>query len=87
MTKGLKLLFPILAFAVLAGCASQPSINHWGEVPGFWMGIWHGFTVPFALIAELFSNVRIYAFPNSGGWYDLGFFLGVGGLSGIGLFR
>jgi hypothetical protein len=40
------------------------------------MGFWHGLTILFSLIGSIFTDVRIYAFPNSGGWYDLGFFLG-----------
>jgi hypothetical protein len=41
------------------------------------MGVWNGLTVFFGLIGHLFDNsIRIYAFPNSGGWYDFGFFLG-----------
>jgi len=31
----------------------------------------------FSLVASLFSDVRIYAFPNAGGWYDTGYVLGV----------
>ena len=41
------------------------------------MGLLHGFLVLFSLIGSIFTDVRIYAFPNSGGWYDLGFVLGV----------
>jgi len=44
--------------------------------PGFWMGLLHGFIVPGSLIASIWNDVRIYAFPNNGGWYDLGFTLG-----------
>jgi hypothetical protein len=35
------------------------------------------FLAPFALIGGLLLEVRIYAFPNSGWWYDLGFMLGL----------
>lgn len=40
------------------------------------LGLLHGFTCLFALIGELFTDYRIYAFPNSGGFYDLGFVIG-----------
>ena len=40
---------------------------------------------PFALIASLFSDARIYAFPNAGGWYDLGYYLGIAGALGGGI--
>jgi hypothetical protein len=38
----------------------------------------------FSLIASLFVDVRIYAYPNSGWWYDLGFILGVMAFYGSG---
>ena len=46
-------------------------------------GAWStGSIAPFALIAEIFTDVRIYEFPNKGGWYDLGFMLGVSSWGG-----
>jgi hypothetical protein len=52
-------------------------------IPGFWRGLWHGFITPIAFLVSLVSNdVRIYAFPNAGRWYDFGFMLGIGGFSG-----
>ena len=54
------------AHAVVAGAA------------GFWAGLWHGLIFPLAWIASLFlPQVAIYAVPNSGGWYDFGYFLGI----------
>lgn len=65
-----------LAFLLaLAGCATQPP--H-GKAPGFLMGLLHGLEVPFSLVGSLFLRVRIYAFPNAGFGYDLGFVLGFG---------
>jgi hypothetical protein len=61
---------------VLAGCAGQPPPPG-TELPGFWWGLVHGIIAPFALIAEIFTDVRIYEFPNRGGWYDFGFMLGI----------
>ena len=52
--------------------------------PGFWLGLVQGFVAPFALIVNLFTDVRIYAFPNAGGWYDLGYLLGVAAVLGGG---
>jgi hypothetical protein len=66
---------------LLAGCATQPAPIA-DNPPGFFMGLWNGFTIFFSLIGSIFWNVRIYAFPNSGGWYDFGFFLGVGSWCG-----
>jgi hypothetical protein len=65
------------ASALLAACASQPDPASYGA-PGFFMALAHGFLAPFALIGGIFMDVRVYAFPNSGWWYDLGFLLGLG---------
>ena len=46
--------------------------------PGFWFGLWHGIIFPLAWIASLFTDkVAIYSVPNSGGWYDFGYFVGI----------
>jgi hypothetical protein len=77
---------PLLTIAIaglLAACATQPTPSAF-EPPGFWLGLVHGFVSPFALIGGFFTNVRVYAFPNSGWWYDLGFMLGVGTFFGGG---
>jgi hypothetical protein len=73
-----------LGILSLAACATQPEPDAF-DPPGFFSGYWHGLTIFFALIGHLFdSSIRIYNFPNSGGWYDFGFFLGIGTLSGGG---
>jgi hypothetical protein len=61
---------------VTLGCAHQPAPPATGDLPGFFSGVLHGFLMLFSLIGSLFTDVRVYAFPNSGGWYDLGFVLG-----------
>lgn len=65
----------VVAAAILSACATQP-IPQALDPPGFWVGLFHGFTILFSLIGSIFTENRIYAFPNSGGWYDFGFFLG-----------
>jgi len=46
--------------------------------PGFLLGLWHGFIFPVAWVVSLFTDrVAVYAVPNSGGWYDFGYFLGI----------
>ena len=48
------------------------------EVSGFWGGLWHGFVLPFSFLGSLVTDyISIYEVKNSGGWYDLGFVLGV----------
>jgi hypothetical protein len=66
----------LVASAVLsAGCAHQPAPGA-DNAPGFLLGFLHGFVIMFSFVGSLFTDIRIYAFPNSGGWYDLGFLLG-----------
>jgi hypothetical protein len=66
----------------LAGCATQPTPGALADLPGFWFGLLHGLISPFSLIGGLFSDIRIYAFPNNGGWYDFGFMVGAGFILG-----
>lgn len=68
---------------LITACASQPTPMALNP-PGFWSGLIHGLIAPFAFVASLFSDVRIYAYPNSGVWYDFGFMLGIGALFGGG---
>jgi hypothetical protein len=69
-------LLTLAAGAVfLTGCATQPG-PHGVNLPGFFSGLLHGFLILFSLIGSLFTDVRIYSFPNAGRWYDFGYFLG-----------
>ena len=62
---------------IAAGCAHQPKAAvDTADVPGFWSGSLHGFLIVFSFIGSLFTDVRIYQFPNSGIWYDFGYVLG-----------
>jgi hypothetical protein len=72
----LLVLSLVLVTLVAAGCAGQPAPPASGDLPGFFTGLLHGFLMFFSLIASLVTDVRIYTFPNSGGWYDLGYLLG-----------
>jgi hypothetical protein len=64
-----------LVMLLISGCAHQPRPSAY-EPPGFWYGLLHGFLILFSFIGSLFTDVRIYAFPNSGGWYDFGYLIG-----------
>lgn len=65
-----------LGSVIAVSCARQPTPSAAGDLPGFLTGLLHGFLMLFSLIGSLFGDVRIYAFPNSGGWYDFGYVLG-----------
>lgn len=67
--------FLILFFAFITGCATQPPIDII-ELPGFFSGLLHGFIICFSFVASWFSDYTIYAYPNSGFWYNFGFILG-----------
>ena len=75
----MKRLLALAALLALSACAATQAADAVAATaPGFWLGLWHGFIFPVAWIVSLFvSNVAIYAVPNSGGWYDFGYFLGL----------
>ncbi len=75
--SGLAVVVVVGSVLLLSGCATQPAAPPNGG-PGFFFGLLHGFTILFALIGSIFTDYRVYAFPNSGGFYDLGFVLGAG---------
>ena len=79
----IRFLIVALAILLIASCASQPAPDVY-DPPGFLSGLLHGFLMLFSLIGSIFTDVRIYAFPNSGGWYDFGFFLGAASFLGGG---
>jgi hypothetical protein len=88
MRKHLAIL--ALAALLLAGCAAGvngqlDTPNAAGIVAGFWRGLWHGVIAPITFVVSLFHDgVSIYEVHNIGGWYDLGFLLGVGASFGGG---
>jgi hypothetical protein len=71
----LKWLLTCRSLCALASCATQPHTEAM-DAPGLFMGLWHGFIIVFSFVGSLFMDHRIYAFPNSGGWYDFGFLIG-----------
>lgn len=83
--RWLPLVLLLAAVAVVAtGCAHQPPPVKVVDPPYFFSGLAHGFFIVFSLIASLFTDVRIYAFPNGGFWYDLGFVIGASAFLGGG---
>lgn len=78
-----------MAILTLTGCADAVSFQQAAEMQkvGFLHGLWHGIIFPISWIFSLFSNdIAVYAIYNNGGWYDFGFFLGIGGFS-VGIFH
>ena len=80
LSRRLPRLLVFLAVCIvvllLPSCAHQPPPLVHGGLPGFWSGLLHGFLIFFSFVGGRFTEVRIYAFPNSGGWYDFGYLLG-----------
>ena len=64
-----------LGAMLLQSCATQPPPTEAG-LPGFIHGLIHGFLIVFGFVASIFTDYRIYAYPNAGGWYDFGYLLG-----------
>jgi hypothetical protein len=74
-----------LGCLLLAACAqaAPETVSHVRGTPGFLLGLWHGFIFPWDWIGSLFDpQIAVYAVPNSGGWYDFGYFLGITLLGG-----
>src|SRR5581483_1581857 len=68
----LRLLAALGLALLVAACAHQPPPTGGAPLPGFVLGLLHGYISLFSLIASLFFPVRIYEFPNNGFFYDLG---------------
>jgi hypothetical protein len=76
-----KISWPVILVGLLflASCAEQPrSVAELlrQDPAGFFSGLFHGGTIIFSFIGSIFTDVRIYAFPNTGGWYDFGYLIG-----------
>ena len=73
---------------VLAGCATQPTPNV-GDLPGFFSGIWNGFSAPFALIQgvpqDYKEDARLYGLAAAQGDASAQINLGVMYLNGQGV--
>lgn len=91
MKNSLLIFFALFFLIILfASCAHPEDLDacvNPSDTRGFLFGLIHGFIAPLTFIFSLFSDdVAIYAVNNSGGWYDFGFLLGIGGFSG-GIFK
>ena len=80
MKQSSGLPLALAATLLLSACATQTgaAVNQAADTPGFLLGLWHGFIFPVAWVLSLvMPEVAVYAVPNSGGWYDFGFFVGI----------
>jgi len=78
MYKSFKVGAAVLLLLLLAACGfvgTEP-ITAW-DPPSFFFGVWHGLLAPWTLILRLFMEIRTYAIPNTGWFYDCGFVIGV----------
>lgn len=67
----------IVILLALTGCAEPVAGGVQAGAPGFLYGLAHGFLLPVTFIAGFFFEVAVYASPNNGWPYDLGFLIGV----------
>ncbi|MDD2891952.1 MAG: hypothetical protein PHQ95_03225 [Candidatus Gracilibacteria bacterium] len=76
--KFILILLLLSSVFILSGCTfvgdSHKIVT---STPGLFMGIWHGLVAPYTLIARYFIDIQMYAIPNSGFMYDLGFLGGM----------
>jgi hypothetical protein len=77
-----KIIVILGTLLFVAGCATQPHVMASSETPGFLQGLFNGFTIFFSLVGSFFTDVRIYAFPNNGWPYDVGYLLGIAMFAG-----
>lgn len=77
LKRRLALFAGVALVLTLTACAHQPPGTP--GAPALFSGLWHGLIAPISFVISLFdSDVRMYAFPNDGRWYDFGFLIGLG---------
>ncbi|MGA9659549.1 MAG: hypothetical protein WBQ60_10670 [Asticcacaulis sp.] len=81
MKRPILTLTAIAALCLLTACATRP-MGHQSD-PALVRGIIDGLLAPISFVISLFSDtVRMYAYPNIGRWYDLGFLVGLSAWGG-----
>jgi hypothetical protein len=83
-----KALLLFIAAISLTSVANAQFAEHGSyysyDEAGFFSGLWHGLLAPWTLILRLFIDIEMYAIPNTGWFYDLGFLIGIIGSLPIG---
>jgi len=78
MTRTRSLVLLAVALSLGACVAKQAPTAIQPTAPGFLEGVWHGFIFPVAFIVSLFTDqIDVYAVPNNGTWYNVGYFVGI----------
>ncbi len=79
---GLILISPIAANAFSFEYVNQYNYNSY-EKAGFFSGTWHGMLAPYSLLVRFLTffsytfDIDMYAYDNTGWFYDFGFFVGI----------
>lgn len=71
----MRVLIVIGLGLLLTSCAYVAPVEL-TDTPGFLYGLLHGFIMFFTAILSIFTDIEMYANPNSGALYDLGFMFG-----------
>lgn len=85
----ITLVMPVFVSAFSFEYVNQTNYSYY-EKAGFFSGIWHGLIAPYSLLVRFLSplsdvfGVEMYAFANTGWFYDFGFLLGIIGSIPIG---
>ncbi|MDH5393404.1 MAG: hypothetical protein OEY11_09485 [Gammaproteobacteria bacterium] len=85
ISQSSKTLILIIFCIVVSSCAAGSEPFSADEQAGFLYGLWHGVISFISIIIHIFNDtVMVYERNNSGGWYDLGFLIGVTSVWGSG---
>lgn len=84
-----RVVLVLVLLLVTSGCVAKSVVEPSNDGAGFFLGVWHGWIAPIALILKLFNNnIAIYETNNIGWWYDFGFYIAIiSGFGGISLTR